>query len=380
LTVAFHSDRERHLQCLGGKIKLSRAYYHCRSCGKGSFPFDQAAKLPSRTITPALEELTAYCGCVSDSFQRGSELLHKTADIILSESTVERVTEDAGERLAEQLKNNQPVGKQRPLDWNHDATGSTVAYIGIDAVSVPQQGPDGGKADHRMAYLGTIFNALPDIERVFENLPNPGAQMQVRYSCGIMPLAAMGPLMRLEAYQVGLDYAETWIAISDGGAGLEYFLESNFPRVDAVILDFYHASEYLSKLSKSIHGNNEEASRLQTESWCKVLREEGGDMMLSILQSESDQMRAKCGEVYEDVLRYFENHRHRMEYPEYEAKGWYIGSGVVESGCKTVVSARLKGPGMRWSEAGGNGMCYLRALLCSSQSLWDTFWQGVMAA
>ena len=64
-----------------------------------------------------------------------------------------------------------------------------------------------------------------------------------------------------------------------------------------------------------------------------------------------------------------------MEYPEYEANGWYIGSGAVESACKTVVCSRLKGAGMRWSEAGAHAVCHVRALYRSEPGQWEAFWQ-----
>ena len=63
-----------------------------------------------------------------------------------------------------------------------------------------------------------------------------------------------------------------------------------------------------------------------------------------------------------------------MEYPEYQAEGWQIGSGVIESACKTVVGQRLKGAGMRWGEAGVHALCHVRALYRSEQGQWQDFW------
>ena len=64
-----------------------------------------------------------------------------------------------------------------------------------------------------------------------------------------------------------------------------------------------------------------------------------------------------------------------MEYPEYLAKGWYIGSGAIESACKTVDGQRLKLAGMRWGEAGSHAVCHLRALYRSEKGQWDVFWK-----
>ena len=74
------------------------------------------------------------------------------------------------------------------------------------------------------------------------------------------------------------------------------------------------------------------------------------------------------------VEEYFSNNVHRMEYPEYQAEGWHIGSGVVESACKTVVGQRLKGAGMRWGEDGAHALCHLRALYRSEKGQWEAFW------
>jgi hypothetical protein len=63
-----------------------------------------------------------------------------------------------------------------------------------------------------------------------------------------------------------------------------------------------------------------------------------------------------------------------MDYPRYIRNGWQIGSGPVESACKTVVGNRLKGGGMRWGEAGTNAVCHLRGLYLSEPACWDSFW------
>jgi hypothetical protein len=112
------------------------------------------------------------------------------------------------------------------------------------------------------------------------------------------------------------------------------------------------------------------------------LKEEGGATTLAALREwdwpprKSAALRAAWGEVES----YFGNNLHRMEYPEYTAQGWQIGSGVVESACKTVVGQRLKGAGMRWSEAGAQGLCHVRALYRSEKGQWQAFWQRQFTA
>lgn len=320
------------------------------------------------------------CGGVADSFEKGAELLRETAGVVLSETTVQHTTEAVGERIAEELGKGRTFGGKQSWDWFCDASGRTVGYIGIDATGVRQQGPHGEAADGRMAYVGMIFNPLPDPERVFEGLPPPGASMRARSVSGLYPLAEMGPLLRTQGAQVGLGDAEVWVALSDGGAGLEDFLRENFPRVEAVILDFFHAAEYLGKLARALHPTDETRAVEQARVWSRLLREEGGHAMIGVLESwDWPGVRGLAG-VREEVLGYFRNQVHRMDYPSYEANGWYIGSGAVESACKTVVGQRLKGSGMRWSEAGAHAVCHVRALYRSEHGQWVAFWRRIRAA
>jgi hypothetical protein len=336
--------------------------------------------LTAQRLSPAVERLATLCGAVADSFEKGTELLPEAAGIVLSESTVQRTTEATGQRIAEHLQKGRTFGGKVAWNWFRDACARTVGYIEIDATGVRQQEPNGGAADGRMAYVGMVFNPLPDRERVFEGLPKPGVPMRARYVSGLYPLAEMGPLLRRQGAQVGLDRAEVWVAITDGGAGLEDFVRLNFPRVGAVILDFYHASEYLAKLATALHPTDGDAAVEQTKAWSRLLRDEGGEVMIAVLENWEWPSVKGLGVVRADVLGYFRNQVHRMDYPTYEANGWYIGSGAVESAGKTVVGQRMKGSGMRWSEAGSHAVCHVRALYRSEHSQWTDFWRRSTAA
>ena len=375
--AAYHADVDRTLVSLFGPITFRRAYYYCRRCGKGQCPFDHHAGIPSHQLTPAVERLTSLAGGVSPSFEKGSELLEEMSGVRLSESTVERTTEDVGSRIEALLNQGFLFGPRVDWQWQRDAKGRTVAYVSIDATGTRQQGSKGKAAEGRMAYVGTVFNPLPAQQWV-EPVPNAKrATMQARYLAGLYPLEKMGPLMRRLAGRVGMEQAEVWVALTDGGSGLESFMQTNFNREDLVlILDFYHAASYLEKLAKALHAQDEKAASSQAEQWCGLLKAEGGTVLLEVLrhwQWPARQSAALRGQLAE-VMTYFENNLHRMDYPEYEAEGWQIGSGVIESACKTVVGQRLKGPGMRWGEAGAHAMCHVRALYRSEKGQWQAFW------
>jgi hypothetical protein len=331
--------------------------------------------LTHQRLSPAVERLATLCGAVADSFQKGAELLQETAGVALSEATVQRTTEAVGQRIAQELQVGRTFGSAESWDWFVDANGQTVGYIGLDATGVRQQGAHGQAADGRMAYVGAIFNPLPDRQRVFEKLPKPGVPMRARYISGLYPLAEMGPLLRAQGAQVGLDRARVWVALCDGGAGLEQFIQENFPRVEAVILDFFHAAEKLAALAKALHPSDEGAALEQTKAWSRLLRDEGGHVLIGALQAWDWPPIKGLAAVRQEVLGYFGNQVHRMDYPTYEANGWYIGSGAVESACKTVVGQRLKGAGMRWRDKGAHALCHVRALYRSEHTQWTAFWR-----
>lgn len=375
--AAYHDDACRTLVSLFGTLCYRRAYYYCRRCGKGLCPFDQQAGLSEHHLTPAVQRLACLAGGVSSSFEKGAELLEEMSGVHLSESTVERTTEDIGRRIAALLGQGVTFGPRLQWTWQRDGKGRTVAYVSLDATGTRQQGRGGRHAEGRMAYVGSIFNP-PVTAEAAEAVPNPPrAALQARYLSGLYALPQMGPLLRQVAARVGMEQAQVWIALSDGGSGLEGFLQQNFNRPDLVlILDFYHAASYLEKLAKVLHPQDEAASQSQAEQWCSLLKAEGGAVMLEVLRQWDWPARksAALREQLSAVLTYFGNNVHRMAYPEYVAEGWHIGSGVVESACKTVVGQRLKGAGMRWGEEGAHALCHVRALYRSEKGQWQAFW------
>jgi hypothetical protein len=369
----YHADRDRTPLSLFGPVPCRRAYYYCRRCGRGTCPFDRAAGLSGRNLTPALERLTALAGAAADSFGRGSELLHEMAGPRLSESTVERTTEDVGGRIAADHRQGRTYGPRAAWGWHPDTKGRRVAYVSLDFTGVRQQGEGGQAAEGRMAGVGMIYNPPPPPGRAPPGRPRP--RMQARYVAGLYPLAEMGPLLRRQAAQVGMEGADLWVGLTDGGAGLEEFLRVYFP-LAVVILDFWHAASYLRELAQALHPSDEETASVVAGQWCRLLKEEGGAVTLAALRAWDWPVRRSVAlrEQWARVETYFGNNLHRMEYPEYQAEGWQIGSGPVESACKTVVG-RLKGAGMRWGEGGTHAVCQVRALYRSEKGQWEAFWE-----
>lgn len=308
----------------------------------------------------------ALAGALSSFAEAAQKTLPKLAGLVVSESTVERTAERVGRDVGERLAEGQTFGQTTAWRWSKDAEGKTVAYVSADATGVGMQGENASRAEGRMASVGMVWNA--------------GKPGQVRYVCGLTGgLKALGRSLRNQGAQVGMDKAVRWVAISDGGAGIEDWLREHFPRVEAVILDFWHVAEYLSEWSKALYPDEVEA-REAARRWCHRLKHEGGEVVRAELATVDVSARSEVvREAHRVLLVYFGNQVHRMDYPSYRAKGWLIGSGSVEAACKQVVGQRMKGSGMRWGEAGADGVCHLRALFRSEKGQWDAYWASLAA-
>jgi hypothetical protein len=376
--MKFNGYRPKCVVGLIGEMSIERGYYHCKHCGRGYFPWDEILRLSPKALTPGAEEVVTLLG-IQDAFGKVADrILSKATGLDLSESTVQRTTEAAGQRLAERLASGTVFGPKTVWKWHKDLQGKTCAYVSIDATGVMMQGPEGAKAEGRMAYVGMIFNPQP--RRTNEaDLSKPCDG--VRYLAGLYTLEELGAQMRRQAGQVGVGQADYWIGLTDGGNGLEHWLDVNFPLAHK-ILDFRHASEYLTDLAKKIC-KGAEAETLMT-SWCHTMKHEGGVAILKVLEGlDRAAMSEEAQEQYDTTTNYIRNNLERMKYPEYLSKGWQIASGAIESACKTVVNQRLNMGGMRWGETGSDQVCHLRALFRSDPDQWDAFWaypQLAMAA
>src|SRR5208337_3006836 len=116
-------------------------------------------------------------------------------------------------------------------------------------------------------------------------------------------------------------------------------------------------AEKLTGLARLLSPQDENQAEDQARQWCQLLKEEGGAVLAAVLREWDWPRRAGLSEAVDGLIGYLERNAHRMEYPEYLAHGWCIGSGAVESACKTVVGQRLKLAGMRWGEDGANAVC-----------------------
>jgi len=356
----FHSYQQRRVLTVHGELKVRRAYYYCGRCKQSFIPYDDVLGLADE-ISPGLMPLVCLAGTLAPFADAAEDVLKRFSGVRVSASTVLRCTEGQGERLRAQQKEGRMVEPtQAEPKWTAPREeGQPAAYVGLDAFSVPMQGVQASKAEHRMLYTALLYTPEKEYTRYLVDFE----------------LDALAEQVRSQARALGIARVSDLIAVTDGGNGLEEALQRHLAEDLTTILDWYHAAEHICDFAKVWHVYDEEA-RLQWQHQAKnILYEQGGEALLTYLQA-LELPPCASAEVHEELRKligYFENNRHRTDYPSYRQKGWDIGSGPTEAGCK-IIGERLKGSGMRWVEDGAATVAALRALYVSGGKLWDGFW------
>ena len=343
-----------------GEVKVRRAYYYCGRCKQSFLPYDEVLGLVDE-ISPGLMPLVCLAGTLAPFADAAEDVLKRFAGVRVSASTVLRSTEGEGERLRAQQKEGRMVEATQPeLKWTAPReAGQPVAYVGLDAFSVPMQGMQASKAEHRMLYTALLYTPEKEHTRYLVDFE----------------LDALAEQVRSQARALGLAQVSDLIAVTDGGNGLEEALQRHLAENLTTILDWYHAAEHLCDFAKVWHAHDEETRTLWQAQTKTILYEQGGEALLAYLHELvlPPSAPAPAQEELRKLIGYFENNRHRTDYPTYRRNGWDIGSGPTEAGCK-IIGERLKGSGMRWVEDGAATVASLRALYVSGGKIWDGFW------
>ena len=356
-----------------GQAAYVRAYYHC---GKhGWFPTDEEFGIETKQ-TPGAREVIALAGTLEAFDTAAESALERMSGLRVSASMVRRTTEAVGEDVARRRAAGDVFGPEAQWNWHIDATGQRVAYASLDATAVRQQGPRAEKAEGRMPWVGSVFNPPP---RGAVRKRRGRRVRETRYVSGLMSLPEIGAQLRRECRAVGVAQADVVVALTDGGNGLEDCLLDalgGIARNIVFILDFWHAAEHLREFAKVLIPHDEPRRKQRCEQWSHRLKHSGGEAMLQELQElDLSQSSAAVREAHREVTGYLRSNLHRTDYPSYLANGWQIGSGMIESACKTVVGQRLKEAGMRWRERGTTALCQIRALHKSQRQLWHDYWK-----
>lgn len=193
---------------------------------------------------------------------------------------------------------------------------------------------------------------------------------QLSYCSRLGDVAEFEQATLLEVHRRGLEHAEQVAAVTDGADWLQGFID--YHRADAVrILDFAHAAEYVAAIGEAVRAAGYRVPSRWQDGVLHRLKHEGPDRVLVHLA----RLARRCPDAeVGKKLQYLCTRRAQLLYPSYQAAGWPIGSGIVESANKLVVQARLKGAGMHWKRETVNPMLLLRNAVCNDR--WSQTWQG----
>lgn len=356
------------LHCIFGFFTLERDYYYHPGKPAGHYPADAALGLEGSS-TPALARLVCLEGADEASYQKAQEHLKETGGIKLSARQIQRLVQEVGPGAQDWQAREALV----PLPGTKLAS---ILYLSGDASGVPMRseelegrkgkGPD-GKAKTRMANLGCVFTQH-QVDEEGHSIRDPNS---TTYVSTMGPVEEFGPLLRQEAIRRGLALATFVVLLIDGAEGLANLGRLNFPTA-LQIVDFYHALEHARKVLQALLGSKEHLDyEKRLGRWARQLLRDKVEQLIAATRKEcAGTARA---EAVERELGYFVRNVERMQYGTFRSRGFFIGSGVIEAGCKTVIGARCKQSGMFWGVPGAENILAFRCIRASHRL--DEFWK-----
>ena len=359
---------EMTVDCMFGSFKLRRDYYYHEGKQLGHYPTDAALGLEGGK-TPALARLVCLEGADEDSYQKAEEHLKETGGIHISARQIQRLVQQVGAdaQVWQEREALQPLPGTKP---------APILYVSGDATGVPMrqeelQGRKGkqpdGTAKTRSAYLGCVFT-----QHYTDEKGHPVRDYEsTTYVSTMGPIEEFGPLLRQEAIRRGLSQAEKVVLLIDGASGLENMGHLNFKNAIQVV-DFYHGTDHAGDVLEALLGSKEHPEYKGRRSrWVRRLLGNGVENLIK-------ETRAEClgkpqAKAVEEQLHYFVHNVERMQYRTFRRQGLFIGSGVIEAGCKTVIGARCKQSGMFWGKPGAQNILALRCIHASRRR--NDFWK-----
>jgi hypothetical protein len=352
-----------------GRFELSRDYYYHPGKKQGHYPADGALGLEVG-YTPALAKLLCLEGADETTYLKAERHLQQTGGIRASARQIQRVVQRVGGYAQ--------TWQERPAQPG--TCDAPILYASGDGTGVPMRSEElngrpgkqaDGRAKTRQAYLGCVFTQ----HRVDEEGHPVRDWESTTYVSSLKSIDEFGPCLRQEAIRRGMGSVDKVVLLIDGATGLQNMGKQCFKNC-VQIVDFYHAMEHASSLLATLLGKDHPDYKTRLRHWAKRLLQDKVQPLIAKTRQECEG--TSQAEAVEKELGYFVRNVKRMQYGTFRAKGYFIGSGVVEAGCKTVIGGRCKQSGMFWSESGAQNILALRCIH-SSRRL-DKFWKDRLNA
>ena len=355
-----YQDRSCEVLSLFGWVTLRRDYYHPAG-PEGGFPLDRALGIIGH-CTPGAARMLSRTAAQLPYFE-SSQQVEELAGIAVDPSQIQRLVQLLGPPAQERLGQLPALAPEPVPQFYVSVDGTGVPMVAEELEGRVGKGPD-GKAKTREVKLAALFTQTTVNE---ENQPVRDPH-STTYLGSFVSSDEFGPLVRQASLERGMARAGQVIFVGDGAAWVWEIARTCFPQAEQ-ILDYYHASEHVTNLAKAVFSDAGAAQNWALR-WKSLLYDSELDSLREDLRQIPESL---ASEAAQKELDYLERNRTRMDYRRYRAQGWFIGSGVVEAGCKRVIGQRLKQSGMFWTEPGATAVVSLRCALLSAGG-WDYLW------
>jgi hypothetical protein len=359
--------RQRHLQGLTGDATLRRPTYVCThtSCGQGYAPLDAELRLGTETLMPRLARVACRAG-ITGAFDDAAAQLQEEHGVVVGGETVRRVTEAVG-AVAEAAQQEAIAQAQRGV-LGRPAGGVTDVVVAVDGCQVHL---DDGWHEMKVGRVAPLGPALQTDHRSGRTYLAWGA---AAICAGLESAEEFWYRVFVTACRGGLGQQTRQVVVLGDGAEWIWHRAASFvggPGIVVIeIVDIYHAYEHLWAVGRAVCATPEACA-----AWVEPLKDalyaRGAEAVLAALDA-LEPPTPVAAEVLRTTRAYFADNAARMDYPRVVAQQLPIGSGAVESLCKSLIEAREKQAGMRWTRAGAQAVATLRALHASGA--WATFW------
>lgn len=354
------------VQCLFGTFPLRRQYYYHPGKKCGHYPADAGLGLEVG-YTPALARLIALEGA-DGIYEKAQIHLREAGGIAVEARQIHRVIERIGPDAHTWQQERDLTPDVKPALATVEP--APIMYVSADGTGIPMRKHDligrkgkqpDGSSKTRQVYLGCVFTQHGRDEK-----GHPVRDYNsTSYVSHLGPIDEFSPMLRREALRRGMGNASHVVFLIDGAEGLECMGRDYFPG-STQIVDFYHAMEHAGQVLAAWLGSKEHPDfKARLHQWAKTLLKNGVDKLVTQARLESNGT-SKAAAV-EKELGYFIRNAPRMQYRTFRKAGFFIGSGVVEAGCKTVIGSRCKQSGMHWSVSGAQHVLALRCIHASDR-------------
>ena len=372
-SATYHDTRPKQVLTVLGPVRFERYYYVCPQCHRGQSPRDRELDVEGVACSPGVRRMMARAGSES-SFEQSREQLQLLAGLEVPAKTVERQAEAIGADI--EAREQAEIRHAKQLELPEVCVPAVpILYIEMDGTGVPvvkaetegRAGKIEGQSAHtREVKLGCLFTQTHTDE---EGWPVRDAD-STTYTGAIETAEEFGLRLYTEAWRRGWSRAQKKVVLGDGAVWIWNLADQHFPGA-VQIVDLYHARQHLCELAAKLFPNDM-PTRKQWMAICLDQLDKGKIEALVKTLRNLHPTNEEIAKIVANDADYFERNTERMRYPKFRAQGLFVGSGVIEAGCKTVIGARLKRSGMFWTLRGANAIIALRC--CHLSHRFEDYW------